>query len=266
MNTSVNFVSHFCFQRIRQHVCSGHGTPLSDHIRHKQSEIKRYGDYRDKKASRLVTGCRAYCTSACIEHKPVTVCDSPIHHTQSQSCQRHNALYLSLLPPHILSDSTEMNIRTAWICIQVICFSASHWSQFPEANKPGNYFISETGWALSLSLKFPWVAAMEGGESVMSNPKKSTVFLRQKCSHGQSRWGTWFNVIWAYSKEEKVYCSGQSGGAKCSEASYEASKPCHRTSWPLIFKLTIPREVRSFIDSVIWLQGRDEARTLTYLG
>ncbi len=37
----------------RQSVCSGHGTPLSDHIRHKQPEMKRYGDYRDKKPPSL---------------------------------------------------------------------------------------------------------------------------------------------------------------------------------------------------------------------
>ncbi|KAI4819214.1 hypothetical protein KUCAC02_004471, partial [Chaenocephalus aceratus] len=34
---------------VRQSVCSSHDTPLSDHIRHKQPEMKRYGDYRDKK-------------------------------------------------------------------------------------------------------------------------------------------------------------------------------------------------------------------------
>lgn len=39
----------------------------------------------------LVAGCRAYCTSTCIEHKPVSVRDRPIHHTQSQSRQPHNA-------------------------------------------------------------------------------------------------------------------------------------------------------------------------------
>ena len=43
----------FLLPEDRQSVCRGHGTPLSDHIRHKQPEMKRYGDYRDKKPPSL---------------------------------------------------------------------------------------------------------------------------------------------------------------------------------------------------------------------
>lgn len=106
----------------RQSVSILHDTPLSDHIRYKQPQIKMIWRLSGQKAFQLVMGCRAYCTSTCIEHKPATVCDSPIHHTQSQSCQEHNAFYLSLLPPPLLSDSMEMNIRTPGCILKLFVF------------------------------------------------------------------------------------------------------------------------------------------------
>lgn len=86
-------------------------------------------------------------------------------------------------PAPILSDSAEMNIRTPWVCIQMICFSASHWSQSSEANKPGNYSIAEMGWA-------QWVGATEGGESVKSWEISKNSFLRPKSFLRQSWWGS----------------------------------------------------------------------------
>lgn len=81
-------------------------------------------------------------------------------------------------PSPILSDTIEMNMRTPWVCIQIICFSASHWSQFSEANKPGNYFITEMGWA-------PWVGATDGGESVRCWEIWNS-FLRQSVFTGRA--------------------------------------------------------------------------------
>lgn len=64
-----------------------------------------------------------------------------------------------------------MNIRTPRVCIQMICFYASHRSQFPEANKPGNY-LSQGRDRLSLTETWEllWEDATEDGESVI-DPK-----------------------------------------------------------------------------------------------
>lgn len=90
----------FLLPEDRQSVCSGHGTPLSDHIRHKQPEMKRYGDYRDKKppslsqdAERIVhphvlnTNLSPSVTAPFITHKA-----NPVSSTMRSSCP-------SSLPP-----------------------------------------------------------------------------------------------------------------------------------------------------------------------
>ena len=59
-------------------------------------------------------------------------CAPPLHpHTHTHT------------PPSPLSDSTEMSIRTRGCVFKWFVFLSFQWSQFPQANKPGNYFISE---------------------------------------------------------------------------------------------------------------------------
>lgn len=148
LNTSVNFVSHFCFQKIDSLCAAAVAHPS---VTTSAVSSRRWNDME-------IIGTKSL--PACHRMQSVLY----IHMYWTQTCHRlwqpHSshtkpilsaAQYaLSVPPPSpLLSDSIEMNIRTPRICTQMICFSASHWSQFPETNKPGNYFISEK--ALSFS-------------------------------------------------------------------------------------------------------------------
>lgn len=177
LNTSVNFPSRFFLQRVDR-LCGAamqHPSVTTSAI-----SSQRWNDMEIIGTKRL---------PACHGMQSVLY----IHMYWTQTCHRlwqphssHTKPILSAAqcapsvppPSPILSDSVEMNIRTPWVCIQMICFSASHWSQFSEANKPGLYFMAEMGWA-------PWVGATEGGESVKSW-EISNSSLRPKCF--QSWW------------------------------------------------------------------------------
>lgn len=147
-STSVNFVSHFRFQRIDSRCAAATEHPS---VTTSAISSQRWNDMEIIGTKRLpachgmqsVLYIHMYWTQTC--HR---LWQPHSSHTKPILSAAQGAL--SVPPPSpILSDSIEMNIRTPWVCIQMICFSASHWSQFPEANKPGNYFISETGWASS---------------------------------------------------------------------------------------------------------------------
>lgn len=125
-------------------------------------QMKGYGDYRDKKppslsedAERIVhprvlnTNLSACVTAPFITHKANPV--SGTKHSVSPSSPRSR-----------LSDRAEMNIRTHQGCVFKWFVSLSlQWSQFPQANKPGNDFISEKeGLSVTLTSGGLW-----GGET-----------------------------------------------------------------------------------------------------
>lgn len=130
----------------------------------------------------------------------------------TQTCQRrwqpHSSRTKPILsaaqcavPPPVLSDRPEMSIRTAGMWIQMICFSASHWSQFPEANKPGNDFISGMGRALCR-----WnITSSHGGWRIYSLPSDRSIHMGR-----------------AHLRSSK--CATRTRGA-----GYETSKPCDWT-------------------------------------
>lgn len=118
-----------------QSVCSGHGTPLSDHIRHKQPEMKRYGDYQDKTppslsrdAERIVhphvlnTNLSPSVTAPFITHKA-----NPVSSTMRSIC-----------PSPLLSDSIEMNIRTPGYVVKWFVFPPPTEANFQRLINLGN--------------------------------------------------------------------------------------------------------------------------------
>lgn len=158
----------FLFPEDRQSVCSIHDTPLSDHIRHKQPEMKQYGDYRDKKppslsrdAERIVhphvlnTNLSPSVTAPFITHKanPVSGTMPPIR------------------PSSPLSDSIEMNIRTTGYILK--------WFVFPPPTEANFHRLINLGIILPhkedvslFSLKhyeLPRVAVRDDGQFVSLN-------------------------------------------------------------------------------------------------
>lgn len=141
----------FLLPEVRQSVCSSHGTPLSDHIRHKQPEMKRYGDYRDKKppslsrdAERIVhphvlnTNLSPSVTAPFITHKA-----NPVSSTMRSICSSS-----------LLSDSIEMNIRTPGYVFKWFVFPPPSEANFQRlinlgiisSQKRNGLSLTETSW------------------------------------------------------------------------------------------------------------------------